>query len=260
MRLPEHSFCCDLLKQFYNYYLSGDRIFVRNIRHTCGITPRHLFLYKLALTHSSSVRKGSEPEGVRNELARYTNERLEYLGDSILDAVVAEYLFRRYPTRDEGFLTEMRSKIVNRKSLNRICLELDLDKLLVHNQGGSLNESMYGDALEAMIGAIFLDYGYLHARRFILNRLLEPHISVSEIENEIFSYKNKLLEHVQKVKMGKLSFEVVEESGEGVRKVFKVNALVDAQVVGKGEGRNKKAAEQHAAEDALVRLQVIERV
>jgi len=209
------------------------------------------------MTHSSSVRKGSEAGAPALEMTRYTNERLEFLGDSILDAVVAEYLFKKYPTRDEGFLTEMRSKIVNRKSLNRICQQLQLSKLLIHNQGGSANESMFGDALEALIGAVFIDVGYEKSRRFIIQRLIAPNLDLDDVEQEIFSYKNKLLEYIQKEKLGKISFEVVSEQGEGVRKTFIVNVMVGEAIAGTGEGRNKKTAEQHAAEDALARMKVI---
>lgn len=238
------------LRELYNRLLSPDRDFVNNIRGICGFTPRKVWLYRLAMTHSSYA-KSKNPEATA---ARYSNERLEFLGDSILDAVVAEHLFKVYPYKDEGFLTEMRSKIVNRKSLNKISQDLNLARLVVHNQGGSHNEAMYGDALEAIIGAIFLDLGYGRAKRFILKSLLEDNILMSEKETELFSPKNKLLEYVQHEKIGKLIFEVLAESGDGATKRFRIRVCIGEEEIGVGEGRNKKSAEQNAAENALSRL------
>lgn len=240
-------------RQIYNFYFSSDRDFVRNIAHISGYVPKEIFLYQLAMTHSSLVRKRSED----SEPARECNERLEFLGDSVLDSVIAEYLFKLYPFKDEGFLTEMRSKIVNRKSLNEICRKLMLNNLVQHNQSGSVNRSMYGDALEAFIGAVYLDLGYKKVRKFILKRIIDPHITLNQVENQIISYKNKLIEYVQKKKLGILEFEVLDEIGEGPNKVFKVQSSVAGQILGVGEGKNKKSAEQHASEDALIKLNAI---
>lgn len=243
-----------ILRELYNRLLSPDRDFVKNIRGICGFTPRKVWLYRLALTHSSYA-KSKNPE---TTASRYCNERLEFLGDSILDAVVAEHLFKIYPYKDEGFLTEMRSKIVNRKSLNKISQDLNLAQLIVHNQGGSHNEAMYGDALEAIVGAIFLDLGYEKAKRFILKIVLEENILLDEKESELFSPKNKLLEYIQREKLGKLVFEVMAETGDGASKRFRIRACIGEEEVGVGEGRNKKTAEQNAATDALSRLNLLE--
>lgn len=218
-----------------------------------GYTPKEVFLYQLAMTHSSLVRRN----GAEAEPARECNERLEFLGDSILDSVVAEFLFKIYPTKDEGFLTEMRSKIVNRKSLNAICKKIGLGELIKHNQNGTVNRSMYGDALEAFIGAIYLDLGYRKARRFVLRRILDPHIQMNRVEKQIISYKNKLIEYVQKKKLGILEFEVLDEIGEGPNKTFRVQSMVGDRVLGFGEGKNKKTAEQRASEDALIKLSAL---
>lgn len=193
-------------RQIYNLFVSKNRDFVREIRDISGYTPKEVFLYRLAMTHSSLVRRN----GNDSEPARECNERLEFLGDSILDSVVAEFLFKIYPTKDEGFLTEMRSKIVNRKSLNAICKKIGLSNLIQHNQNGTVNRSMYGDALEAFIGAVYLDLGYHKARRFVLRRILDPHIQMNLVEKQIISYKNKLIEYVQKKKLGILEFEVLD--------------------------------------------------
>lgn len=247
-------------RQFYNHYVSPEKEFSRGIRQISGFVPQEPFLYRLALTHSSSVKRGSRSNGkasLEGDVAKGCNERLEFLGDSILDSIIAEYLFKIYPLKDEGFLTEMRSKIVNRKSLNEICRKLGIDTLIQHRQTGQINESMYGDALEAFIGAVFLDLGYKRTRRFIYRRIIEPFVHLHTVENQIISFKNKLIEHVQKTKMGMLAFEVVKENGDGRNKTFRIQAKVGRKVLGEGEGKNKKAAEQLASEDALLRLNVI---
>jgi ribonuclease-3 len=240
-------------RQIYNLFVSKNRDFVREIRDISGYTPKEVFLYRLAMTHSSLVRRN----GNDSEPARECNERLEFLGDSILDSVVAEFLFKIYPTKDEGFLTEMRSKIVNRKSLNAICKKIGLSNLIQHNQNGTVNRSMYGDALEAFIGAVYLDLGYHKARRFVLRRILDPHIQMNLVEKQIISYKNKLIEYVQKKKLGILEFEVLDEIGEGPNKTFRVQSMVGDRVLGFGEGKNKKTAEQRASEDALIKLSAL---
>jgi ribonuclease-3 len=236
----------------YHLFVSRDRDFSRRIRRISGFAPQEPFLYQLALTHSSTIGKADSDQS-----AKECNERLEFLGDSILDAVISEYLFKIYPTKDEGFLTEMRSKIVNRKSLNKIARKLNLDHLIRHNQSGSLNSSMHGDALEAFIGAVYMDLGYRRTRRFIHNRIMAPYIQLHLVEDEIISHKNKLIEYVQKQKLGLLEFEVLEEKGDGRGKIFKVQAKVGNRELGIGEGKNKKSAEQHASENALVKLKLI---
>lgn len=248
------------LRQLYNFYASGQREFARTIWEISGFVPKEIFLYQLALTHSSSVSPSEKKENRLRAVAKGCNERLEFLGDSILDSVIAEYLFKIYPMKDEGFLTEMRSKIVNRKSLNNICKKLRIDVLIQHRQSGSINESMYGDALEAFIGAIYLDLGYLRTKRFIYHRIIEPHIHLHAVENQIISHKNKLIEHVQKAKLGLLIFEVIAEIGEGRNKIFRIQAKVGQKVLGVGEGKNKKSAEQRASEDALNRIKTLAQV
>ncbi|MEM8899078.1 MAG: ribonuclease III [Bacteroidota bacterium] len=242
-----------LLRKFYNSYLSPDLSFIKEVRRISGFTPREVFLYRLALTHSSTIRRSKKDKAN----AKGCNERLEFLGDSILDSVVSEFLFKIYPTKDEGFLTEMRSKIVNRKSLNDICKKLHIDGLIDHRQTGIVNESMYGDALEAFIGAVYLDMGYPKTKQFIHSRILEPHVNLPDLERQTISFKNKLIEYVQKSKLGLLEFEVIGEDGDGRNKIFRIQAKVGTSVLGIGEGKNKKTAEQRASEDALHKLELI---
>ncbi|MEM6348381.1 MAG: ribonuclease III [Bacteroidota bacterium] len=245
------------IRQLYNLQVSKDKQFVHDIKDISGFVPKEVFLYRLALTHSSSIKKSRKSHNARMSVAKGCNERLEFLGDSILDSVIAEYLFKIYPTKDEGFLTEMRSKIVNRKSLNEICRKLRIDSLIQHNQSGTVNESMFGDALEAFIGAVYLDLGYTKTKRFIYNRIIEPHVHLHSVEHQIISYKNKLIEYVQKTKMGMLMFDVIAEKGDGRNKTFRIQARVGQKVLGIGEGKNKKTAEQRASEDALHKLNIL---
>lgn len=237
--------------QIYNLFFSKEKAFVRTVQNIVGSVPKDTFLYQLALTHSSIMGNNRDKN---IESAKLCNERLEFLGDSILDAVVADYLFQIYPLKDEGFLTEMRSKIVNRKSLNDLCHKLRIDKMIRHNQSGSINESMYGDALEAFIGAVYMDLGYEKAKKFIVTKIISSLIHLDTVEDQVISYKNKLIEYVQKNKMGQLEFDVIEENGTGHQKMFLVRAKAGEKILGSGIGKNKKTAEQRASEDALSRI------
>ncbi|MBK9447968.1 MAG: ribonuclease III [Bacteroidetes bacterium] len=217
-----------------------------------GFTPNDPFLYHLALRHSSLVttRKFSHQE---------CNERLEFLGDTVLDAVVSEYLFKLYPTQDEGFLTEMRAKIVNRGSLNEICKKIKLDSLIQFNKTrkGQVNKSMFGDALEAFIGAVYMDLGYIKTKKFIIGKILHDHVDLGEMEDTIYNFKSMLLEHVQKEKLENLTYELVAEKGEGNDKFFKIDVKIGEKVIGTGVGKKKKVAEQNASQDALIKLKVL---
>ena len=217
-----------------------------------GFTPNDPFLYHLALRHSSLVttRKFSHQE---------CNERLEFLGDTVLDAVVSEYLFKLYPTQDEGFLTEMRAKNVNRGSLNEICKKIKLDSLIQFNKTrkGQVNKSMFGDALEAFIGAVYMDLGYIKTKKFIIGKILHDHVDLGEMEDTIYNFKSMLLEHVQKEKLENLTYELVAEKGEGNDKFFKIDVKIGEKVIGTGVGKKKKVAEQNASQDALIKLKVL---
>ena len=240
------------MRAFYNLYLGKEKAFVKQIRMITGFTPREPFLYRLALRHSSLVT-------TRKSSHRECNERLEFLGDTVLDAIISEYLFKLYPTKDEGFLTEMRAKIVNRRSLNDICKRIKLDSLVQFNKTrkGQINKSMYGDALEAFIGAIYMDIGFRGTKRFIIRKIMNEHIDLSAVQEKIYNFKSMLLEHVQKEKLEPLTYELVSERGEGNDKFFRVQVKIGDRVMGSGEGKKKKVAEQNASEDALHRLKVL---
>jgi len=227
-----------------------EAFFVRQIREISGYTPDEISLYKLALTHSSLVKEGGNS-------AKECNERLEYLGDAILGAVIAEFLYKKYPLKDEGFLTEMRSKMVNRSMLNEVAIRLHLDSLVQHdfkNQSAK-NQSLYGNALEAFIGALYLDKGYLKTRKFIYSRLISENIKLNDLEVLDENYKSKLLQHVQKMKLAPISYELVSEEGSGHRKMYTIAVKIGDMEYGKASDFRKKIAEQKASEMALQKLE-----
>ncbi|WP_239691966.1 ribonuclease III [Hymenobacter coccineus] len=232
--------------------LGTDKAFRKAVGTVTGQAPGNAQLYRLAFTHSSSVR--ALPEKNRQQ----TNERLEFLGDAILGAVVAEYLFQKYPYEQEGFLTEVRSRIVNRESLNGIALKLGLDKLVQLDAAsgrGARSRSVNGNALEALVGAVYLDLGYKSARKFILTRLVKGFVDVHTLTTTTANFKSKLVEWAQR--QGKnLRYDLSGEARPGGTMEFTATVLLDDEVVATGMGLSKKQAEQLAAERALAALGV----
>jgi len=220
---------------------SANQQLFRSIRNIFGFYPNNIFIYKLALRHKSATKK--KVNGLK-----INNERLEYLGDAILGAVVADYLFRQFPYKNEGFLTEMRSKIVSRNSLNKLSLKLGLEKLILSDADPNYRpKSAGGDAFEAMIGAIYLDKGYYFARRTIISRILNLHFDLEDLIDTEISYKSRIIEWAQKEKKD-LSFKVVEEIGEKQDKQFKIALIVDEETITEAIDYSIKGAEKIAAE------------
>jgi ribonuclease-3 len=223
-----------------------------SIRQITGSRPDNLHLYKLALMHTSAA-KGVSPDGFRE-----SNERLEYLGDAILGAVVAEYLFKKFPYKGEGFLTEIRSRIVNRESLNGLGKKLGLNKLIVydgHRRTMYTHKSMSGDALEALVGAVYLDKGFKHSRKFIVKRLIAPHFDLEKVIETNLNFKSLLIEWAQRENK-KLRFEILEERGDTHNKEFVAQVMIDDQPFAIGSGFSKKKAEQAAAEKSCEQLEL----
>ena len=221
------------------------------IKAIVGSTPKNLKLYSLAILHSSTSNK--------NEMGfRPSNERLEYLGDAILGAVVADYLFKKYPFKDEGFLTEIRSRIVNRESLNNLGKKLGLNVIIQidsQKKGMYTHKSLYGDALEAIVGAVYLDKGYRYCRKFIINKLIEPNFDIDLLINTNTNYKSQLIEWAQKQSRD-IKFESEEIQEQGKYREFEVSVFVDSELQAKGHGPNKKKAEQSASRKLLESLGV----
>src|SRR5688572_21436010 len=172
--------------RLFKPYFSKDKNLYFSLKNILGFYPDNISLYKQAFRHSSVASQIKQ--GVKN-----SNERLEYLGDAILGAVIAEHLFKVFPYKDEGFLTKMRSKIVSRSTLNQLAQKIGIDKFIEANLESSAKSSaMKGDAFEAMLGAIYLDKGYEVTKRYILERIVRNHIDMSEIESKETDFKSKL--------------------------------------------------------------------
>ena len=211
------------------------------MKNILGFSPGNISLYKTALTHRS-VRDSADEN----------NERLEYLGDAVLSAMIADYLFKRYPYREEGFLTEMRSKMVNRAQLNEIAMRMGLKKVTLYNKSdSSLKVSqIFGNTLEALVGAIFLDKGYKKTSKWVTDRIILPHMFIDDLEILEINHKNKLYGWTNK--NGKaLEFETVEERMENGRRLFTIAAVVDGTKIAEGKAYNKKDASQIAAQTAV---------
>lgn len=184
------------------------------------------------------------------------NERLEYLGDAILGTIVAEYLFKKYPNSDEGFLTKMRSKIVKRKSLNKIGDKMGLDVLLNEYNNTRLSRSMLGNAVEALVGAIYLDRGYVGTKRFVVRKMLRNYVNVHELESFDDNYKSQLLEWCQKNGQA-VSYKLLARYKFEKRDRFKVAVMVNGKKMATADDFNKKSAEQTASEKAMQALGIL---
>lgn len=219
---------------------------VSQLEHILGFTPGHLPYYQLALMHRSKIE----------EIAQ-NNERLEFLGDAILGSVIADYLFKKYPYQSEGYLTEMRSRIVRRETLNNLALRMGMQKIVQYNQNdkGLSRSHIFGNALEALIGAVYLDKGFHKTKKFILSQILKPYIDIDTLENRDTNYKNKLLSWAQK-NNHEIIFDTLNEDNEGTRKVFTVGIRLNNEIVAEGTGYNKKEAGQVAAKNAIEKLQL----
>lgn len=184
-----------------------------------------------------------------------SNERLEYLGDAVLGSIVADYLFKKFPYKEEGFLTEMRSKIVSRAQLNKLSKKLGFEQLIeseafCNNHG----KSLFGDAYEAFIGALYLDKGYSFTRRIILKRVIDVHFDIERLETEDVNFKSQMIEWSQKEKIP-VEFKVVKEIGNGYGKQYVVELLVEGALYGEGTDYSIKGAEQIASGKAIERLE-----
>ncbi len=234
-----------MIRKFYNHYFSSDKQFARSVADVVGFTPSNLQIFKQAFSHKSA----SDPR-----LHTVTsNERLEYLGDSLLSTIVAEYLFQKYPNSDEGFLTKMRSKIVKRKTLNRIADDMGIDVILQENNDTRLSESMKGNALEALVGAIYLEKGFNCTKDIVVKKILRRHLNIQDLEDNDDNYKSQLLEFCQK-NGSDIDYRVIERFKMENRDRFKIAVYVNGKEIASGEDFNKKSAEQNASFKALKSL------
>ena len=234
--------------RLYNYYLSEDRSLARKLRPLIGFTPANLSIFKLAFSHKSA--SSDKAYAIQN------NERLEYLGDAVLGTIVAEYLFQKYPNSNEGFLTKMRSKIVKRKSLNMIGDKMGLDVLLGEFNQTRISRSMLGNAVEALVGAVYLEKGYSVTSRFVVNKVLRSYVNIHELEHFDDNYKSQLLEWCQKNGQA-VSYKLLARYKYEKRDRFKVAVMVNGKRLATADDFNKKSAEQTASEKAMVALGIL---
>ncbi len=235
------------LKKLKNPLSKKEEKFQNSLKPIIGYKPTKIHYFKKAFTHSS----------VKKELngKPFNYERLEFLGDTFLDAIVSNYLYINSPNGDEGYLTQMRSKIVSRENLNKVGKELNLISLVQSSvKKKHFGENIYGNLYEAVTGAVFLDRGYDGCKKFIYKTLLDPYVDIKRLEGKITSYKSVLIEWCQKNKL-KFDFVIKDENSKEKTKHFTVNCIIEQKIISKGRATSKKKAEEIAARRAYYTLQ-----
>ncbi|MCY4781078.1 ribonuclease III [Sphingobacterium sp. UT-1RO-CII-1] len=240
--------------RIYNLHFSSQRAYVRKLKNMLGFVPKNVRLYQMAFRHKSVAI--TIKEGVKN-----SNERLEFLGDAVLGSVIAELLFKLYPYKDEGFLTELRSKIVSRANLNQLSRKLGFNELIEYDARmvsyPNKQSSLLGDAFEAVVGAVYVERGYTFTKDFLLNRIIKPHVDIHTLEITETNFKSRLIEWCQHYGKEVQFVHLDNPAGES-SKLFSVEVLVDGSTCGEGRDFNKKSAEKLAAEKACEFLRVFE--
>ena len=238
------------------YYLnfSGKSKSYKKIVQVLGYCPRNLRLYQQAFLHNSHTSKIS---GIQE---RANNERLEYLGDAVLDLIIAELLFKKFPYKGEGFLTEMRSKSVSRKMLSSIAFNMGLQDHLIFSKAISKNQTavrgMAGNALEALVGAIYLDRGYKFTKRFVKRKIVKPYLDFDELKDITVNFKSLLNQYAQKEKK-ELDFKILNPESENKIKTYSIAVCIDGTEISTARGKSKKVAEQIASEKACEILKLL---
>ena len=230
-------------------FLSPRKEFYLFLKKILGFYPGNLRFYDIAFIHKSAPIVDSQGNHVNNE-------RLEYLGDAILGAIIADFLYKRFPQEDEGFLTKTRSKLVNRAFLTKLTYDMGLNAYIESNTTKNIDNShIYGDALEALIGAIYLDKGFKTAKFFVTKRIFSQFVNLNEIEQEDNNYKSQLIEWSQKNKK-EIKFETTEESASKTKSPkFIAVVEIENREVGRGVGTSKKEAQQNAAQQTLEKIE-----
>ncbi len=237
------------IKQIFSTRSNKDGEFVNSLKKILGFKPKDLSIYETAFTHRSTNEKN-----LNGQPQNY--ERLEFLGDAMLGAVIAAHLFKKVPEGNEGYLTKMRSKVVSREHLNELGRDFQLVKFLkttVPTQQFSGN--IYGNVFEALVGAIYLDRGFKYCEKFIYKRVIKPYVDIKKLEGKVISYKSLLIEWCQKYKKP-FGFEIYEDNGKDELKHFAVRLKVGDEIVAKARATSKKKAEERAAKRAYYKLQI----
>ena len=235
------------MKRLYQLIFSFRKSeFEKSVDMLIGYRSTKMVLFHTAFNHRSLKENPSE-----------NNERMEILGDAIISSVVAEYLFKKYPYKGEGFLTEMRSKMVNRQQLNHIAIQMGLKKMTRFNKldGGLKSSQIFGNTLEALVGAIYLDKQYDFTKKWIIEKMIQPYLFMDELEQIDINIKNKIIGWA--LKQGKqIDFVLADEQVEGRRRLFTINIVIDGEVITSQKGFTKKDASQIAAQKAIEILQI----
>jgi ribonuclease-3 len=235
------------MKRLYQLLFSFRKSeFEKSVDMLIGYRSTKMVLFHTAFNHRSLKENPSE-----------NNERMEFLGDAIISSVVAEYLFKKYPYKEEGFLTEMRSKMVNRQQLNHIAIQMGLKKMTRFNKldGGLKSSQIFGNTLEALVGAIYLDKQYEFTKKWIIEKMIQPYLFMDELEQIDINIKNKIIGWA--LKQGKqIDFVLADETLEGRRRLFTINIVIDGEVITSQKGFTKKDASQIAAQKAIEILQI----
>ncbi|MCT4698115.1 MULTISPECIES: ribonuclease III [Tenacibaculum] len=225
-----------------------DEVFYYELKELLNFKPITLSHYKKAFTHRSLKLVDEKGHPINYE-------RLEFLGDAILGSVMASYLYKKVPEGDEGYLTQMRSKVVSRAHLNTLGKDLDLIRFIKSNiSQANISNNIYGNIFEALIGAIYLDRGYNYCNQFIYDQVVLPYVDIERLEGKISSYKGYVIEWCQKNKK-KYKFESYEDSGNQNKKHFSVRVSIDGNIIGKGRATSKKKAEEIAAKRVYFAMQ-----
>jgi len=229
-------------------YILDEREFRSRLKKLLKFNPHNLQLYEIAFIHRSASY-------TLNNGKKINNERLEYLGDAVIDAILSDYLFVKFPDANEGFLTKIRSRIVNREVLNQLSVSMGINKILISNINSSNHtRNLYGDAFEALMGSVFLDRGFKKTKKFFLKNVLNKYLDLNEIVSTDTDYKSMVFEWVQKHKSN-LIFTYNEEYDFNLKKsIFSTTLYIDREVMGEGQGSSKKEAEQEASNMAWERL------
>ncbi|AVR44701.1 ribonuclease III [Christiangramia fulva] len=237
-----------VIRNILNSRSSKGGNFFNVVTQILGFKPKNIAHYKRAFTHRSLNRKDEEGNAINFE-------RMEFLGDAMLSAVVASHLFKAVPGGNEGYLTKMRSKVVSRKHLNELGKDLGLiDHIETNIAKDQFGVNIHGNLFEALVGAIYLDRGYKYCRRFIYDRVIDPYVDIEQLEGKVISYKSLLIEWCQKEKK-EFDYEVYEDTGNDELKHFAVKLRIDKRVVAKARATSKKKAEEKASKRAYYALQ-----
>lgn len=238
----------NVIQNIFNSRFSKNGNFFTPLQKILGFTPKTLSYYQRAFTHSSLNKKDEFGNGL-------SYERLEFLGDAILSAVVAAYLFDEFPTANEGYLTKMRSKIVSRQHLNKLGEDFKLVQFMeTEFSSERFGENIHGNLFEALIGAVYMDKGFKCCEKFINHRVIQNYVNIHELEGKVISYKSLLIEWCQKEKKP-FEFEVYEDTGKETTTHFSVKLWIAGEVVAKARSTAKKKAEEKASKRAYYAFQ-----